>query len=216
MDVNDVSGAGSAGFVARRVFMPRQGVESWTLIGPDRRPVEPVDRYLSHLTFVERSPNTIEGYARDLKAYFSFLADRGLRWDRVGVAELAEFAAWVRRPASNVIVLADEAARLSPRSVNRMLTAVVGFYEFHGREGNDLARRLVVETRSGHGSFKPFLHGLARPRRRGRAIRLREVEALPRTLTLEQVAAVIDAQRRLLDRLLFALLASAGMRIGQR
>jgi integrase len=34
-------------------------------------------------------------------------------------------------------------------------------------------------------------------------------------LTLEQVAAVIDAQRRLRDRFLFALLASTGMRIGQ-
>ena len=32
---------------------------------------------------------------------------------------------------------------------------------------------------------------------------------------LEQVAAVIDAQRRLRDRFLFALLASTGMRVGQ-
>jgi len=37
--------------------------------------------------------------------------------------ELAEFAAWARRPARNVVVVADEAARLSPRTVNRMLTA---------------------------------------------------------------------------------------------
>lgn len=52
-------------------------------------------------------------------------------------------------------------------------------------------------------------------RPRGLAVRLREQQWLPRTLSLEQVAAVIDAQRRLRDRLLFALLASTGMRIGQ-
>jgi len=40
-------------------------------------------------------------------------------------------------------------------------------------------------------------------------------EELPKTLTLEQVAAVIDCQRHLRDRFLFALLASTGMRIGQ-
>ena len=72
-----------------------------------------------------------------------------------------------------------------------------------------------MKTRSGHGGYKPFLHGIARSRPRGRAVRLRERQSLPKTLSLEQVAAVIDAQERLRDRFLFALLASTGMRIGQ-
>lgn len=112
-------------------------------------------------------------------------------------------------------MLADEAARLSPRTVNRMLTAVVGFYELQARRGNTLAKDLVVATRSGRGAYKPFLHGIARSRPRGRAVRLPETKTLPKTLTLEQVAAIIDAQTRLRDRFLFALLASTGMRIGQ-
>jgi len=129
--------------------------------------------------------------------------------------ELAEFAAWARRPAANVVVLADEAARLSPRTVNRMLTGIVGFYELQARRGNTLAKDLLVSTRSGRGAYKPFLHGIARSRPRGRAVRLPEQQRLPRTLSLEQVAAVIDAQERLRDRFLFALLASTGMPIGQ-
>jgi integrase len=112
-------------------------------------------------------------------------------------------------------VLADEASRISPRTVNRMLTGVVGFYELQARHGNTLAEQLVVRTRSGRGGYKPFLHGIARSRPRGRAVRLPEPKLLPRTLSLEQVAAVIDAQERLRDRFLFALLASTGMRIGQ-
>jgi integrase len=46
-------------------------------------------------------------------------------------------------------------------------------------------------------------------------VRLPERRSLPSTLSLEQVAAVIDCQDRLRDRFLFALLASTGMRIGQ-
>ena len=108
-----------------------------------------------------------------------------------------------------------EAARLSPRTVNRMLTGVVGFYELQARRGQ-------------HARQGPGRCDAQRPRRlqavpardrarrpRGRAGRLPETEALPRTLTLEQVAAVVDAQSRLRDRFLFALLASTGMRIGQ-
>lgn len=150
-----------------------------------------------------------------MRQFWSFLDEHGLSWDRVGITELAEFAAWARRPARNVVVLSDEAARLSPRTVNRMLTAVIGFYELQGRRGSTLARDLVVSTRSGRGPYKPFLHSIARARPRGRAVRLPETKKLPKTLTLTQVAAVIDAQTHLRDRFLFALLASTGMRIGQ-
>jgi integrase/recombinase XerD len=214
LDAHDVNERGSS-FTVRRVFLPMRATESFMVIGPDLRPVELVDEYLAWLTDCERSPNTVEAYAYDLRAFWTFLAERSLSWDQVGVMELAEFAAWARRPADNVVVLAEEAARLSARTVNRMLSGVVGFYEFQARRGSSLAKDLVVKTRSGRGGYKPFLHGIAKARPRGRAVRLPEQESLPKTLSLEQLAAVIDCQQRLRDRFLFALLASTGMRIGQ-
>jgi integrase/recombinase XerD len=44
----------------QRVLMPDTEFESWTLLGDDYIPVEPVDRFLAYLVSIERSPNTIK------------------------------------------------------------------------------------------------------------------------------------------------------------
>ncbi len=109
LHVNDVNER-EARYIVRRVLLPARGLESFAVIGPDRRPVELIDEYLAWLTDRERSPNTVEAYAHDLRAFWIVLAERGLSWEQVGVTELGEFAAWARRPAENVVVLVDEAA----------------------------------------------------------------------------------------------------------
>ena len=63
-----------------RVISPVSSHESWTVLGGDDAPVEPIERYLAYLTDIERSPNTVKAYAHDLKDWFVFLADRGLNW----------------------------------------------------------------------------------------------------------------------------------------
>ena len=47
----------------QRVVMPETGFESWTLLGDDQLPVEPVERFLAYLASIEKSPNTIKAYA---------------------------------------------------------------------------------------------------------------------------------------------------------
>lgn len=185
------------------------------MIGRDLRPVDPVERYLAWLSNVGRSPNTVRAYAHDLKLFWTFLENRAIGWDEVTLEQLGGFVGWLRQPAGNVVVLSELAWRRSPRSVNRALGAVHGFYEYHARNGVSVAERLVARSRLGTGSYKPFLHGIAPGVPRGRVLRVREEERRPRTLAAAQVQAVLDVQRRLRDRFLFALLFGTGMRVGQ-
>ena len=83
LDVHDVNEPESR-FTVRRVVLPARGIESFTVIGPDLRPVELIDEYLAWLTDCERSPNTVRAYAHDLCAFWMFLAERsglpGIGW----------------------------------------------------------------------------------------------------------------------------------------
>jgi hypothetical protein len=134
----------------QRVLLPDSAIESWTLLGDDLVPVEPVERFLAYLTAVERSPNTIKAYAHDLKDWLAYLAGRGLDWRAVTLEEVAGFVAWLRLPPEardgRVAVLPTVEQHCAPSSVNRKLAAVTSFYEFHARHGVDVARLLVSIT----------------------------------------------------------------------
>lgn len=101
------------------------GVESSTVLRGGIT-VDPIDRFLAHLTAVDRSPNTVRAYAHDLRDYFEFLECRELQWDRVVLEDLGRFVAWLRLPAGardgRVAVLPWVDADVCAATVNRKLS----------------------------------------------------------------------------------------------
>ena len=84
-----------------------------------------IDGYLGHLARERRlSPHTSSNYARDIRALADFL-DRGevVDWKRVDSQHVRMFAA------------RSHAGGLNPRSVQRRLSAVRGFFGYLTREG---------------------------------------------------------------------------------
>ena len=200
----------------QKVIMPVTGAESWTVLAEDWEPVAAAEQYLAYLSAIERSPGTVRAYAFGLKLWFEFLAARALDWDRVGVDAVAQFVGWLRAPAENVVVLDAGAARRAPATVNRHLAAVLGLYDYHARSGLPVASGLVAWKRVGRGSYKPFLHHVTKGRPvPTRVVKLSVPRQVPRTLSDEQILAVLAACGRLRDRFLLALLAETGMRAGQ-
>ncbi len=82
--------------LVQQVVMPSSRRRSWTVLGPDGVPVEPVERYLAFLTDVDRSPNTVKAYAHDLKDWFVFLAGRALDWREVRLEDVGVLTATLR------------------------------------------------------------------------------------------------------------------------
>ena len=126
--------------LVQRVISPVSSRESWTVLGVDDAPVEPIERYLAYLTDIERSPNTVKAYAHDLKDWFVFLADRGLDWRRVRLDDVGEFVAWLRLPLPardrRVAVLPSVEHQCAESTVNRKLSALGMFYTHAARDGS--------------------------------------------------------------------------------
>jgi integrase/recombinase XerD len=203
------------------VVLPGSGVESWTVVGDDDAPVEPIERYLAYLSDIDRSPNTVKAYAHDLKDYWVFLTLHGLDWREVRLEDVGEYVAWLRLPPAGrggaVAVLPSVQAHVGASTINRKLSALSAFYQHQARHGVDVGELLTTWGPPGRRSgWKPFLHhvGKGKPQAR-RAIAVKVSTKLPRVLTVDEVQAILDACTRLRDRFLFAVLHDSGVRIGE-
>jgi integrase/recombinase XerD len=206
--------------LVQRVVSPATRQDSWTVLGDDDVPVGPIERYLSYLTDIERSPNTVKAYAHDLKDYFSFLAQRELDWREVRLEDLGEFVAWLRRPpqmrSGSIAVLPSVEAHCTESTVNRKLSALAAFYQHAVRHGVDLGEllNLITWQPAGRrrGAWKPFLHHVSAggpvPRR---TTGLKAPKKLPRVLTTAEAQSILDACTRLRDRFLLAVLHESGL-----
>ena len=204
----------------QRVVVPGGVEESWTVVGDDFAVVAPVEEFLAHLSVVGRSPGTVRAYAFDLRDFFEFLNSRQADWRSVRLAELGEFVGWLRLPPAarrGGIAVLPGSEHCSGATVNRKLSAVRSFYEFHARNGMDVAD-LLTELRPGparRGAWRPFLAHLGAGGVRSRAVTVPSSRRLPRALDRGEVEAIAHACERLRDRFLIELLAGTGMRVGE-
>ncbi|MFM9275123.1 tyrosine-type recombinase/integrase [Pseudarthrobacter sp. NKDBFgelt] len=199
--------------------LQHDGAESWTVTDSSYDVVVPVDRFLAHLGAVDRSPGTVRSYAFDLRDFFTFLERCQLQWRDVQLEDLGRFANWLQlapdERGGQLRRLAVGAQHCSAVTINRKLSAVGSFYRFHHQQGEAFEFLAVTDRRGAGRSWKPLLVHLGGPERPGKELKRRVPTRTPRILTPEQVSAVLDACDHLRDRLLFALLAGTGMRIGE-
>jgi integrase/recombinase XerC len=144
-----------------------------------------IDGYLAHLSRERRlSPHTSSNYARDLQALADF-AERGhiARWDALDSQHVRMFAARAH------------AAGLSPRSVQRRLSAVRGFFNY-------LLRERVVTSNPAVDVRAP-----------------KAARRLPGTLDVDQINLLLDIPPddalAVRDRAIMELFYSSGLRLDE-
>jgi integrase/recombinase XerD len=200
----------------QRIVMPGTETVSWTVADDSGEPISPIEAYLSFLSAIERSPNTVRDYAIGLKLWFEFLTEANGSWDQASVDDVARFVAWLRAPAPNAVALDGRPTGRQASTVNQHLAAIFGFYDYLARLGISLSEDLVAFRRAGRRAYTPFLYHATK----GNPIRIRPLKLVvprrqPKTLSAEQIVAIVVACEHLRDRFLLSLLAETGLRVGQ-
>ncbi len=70
----------------QRVRLP-DGKVSWMVLGDDLLPVEPIQKYLSYIENLQKSPNTLQSYAYHLKLFWEFLRDSRRLLERLTIGK---------------------------------------------------------------------------------------------------------------------------------
>jgi integrase/recombinase XerD len=189
---------------------------AWMVLDDDHTPVQPILSYLKYLHNLDRSPNTIRAAAHRLKLFWEYLRDEHLCWRKIDVAQLAAFIPWLRRPDPTVISIAPGTAQRSNATIDLTLGAVYGFYAYHIRLGT-LPELPLYQLSLPYGrAYKPFLHGIAKVKpEQKRVVAVKREQHKPKTLTDEQIQALIAACMHTRDKFLLTLMYHTGMRVGQ-
>ena len=153
----------------QRLALP-DGAVTWTVLGADHAVVGPAEEFLEFLRVQAGSPNTVKSYARALALWWSYLQLFGLAWDKLAVAEVGGFLAWLRSGDSpRVSSIQPRPARFAEATIATRLHAVMSLYRFHELNGVPLGGDLYRITHSGS-RYKPMLEHVARRRGRRRAV----------------------------------------------
>lgn len=144
-----------------------------------------LERYLQYLAHVRHlSANTLAAYRRDLELYLSFLEDRDMSVERVDTASARSFVGYLSRRG------------LSSRSVNRVLSAVRGYYRFLERVGAGAGSPFAsIKSLKAEGKLPSFLFE----------------EEIDQLLTAEQPQDLWELR----DLLILELLYSTGCRVSE-
>lgn len=185
-------------------------------------------RFLSQLADSGYSPNTLCGYAYDLRHLVSFLDDRDLTFDGFRPSSALEFLVYLRqapsrRPAQRfgLGVAAGNGRLLSAATVQRVLAAMSSFFEWaiaaEAYAGADNPMQQRVDRGLGRvpERHSPFVGAANRQRPVRRTVRVRLPIRLPRPLDSDEVQALLESMTTLRDLAIFLLMLGGGLRPGE-
>ena len=203
--------------IVQKGRIPNSNHQIWLVLDDDYQPIEPIMAYLRYLDNLEKSPNTIRGYAYNLKLYWEFLNSHHLDWSSIKLEQLADFIHWLRNPQPpGVIPLRPQISKRSPKTINQALNTVSMFYDFHLQLGKISGITTHGDRQPIGSKFKPFLHHISKGRAvKTRLLKIKEPKTFPDCLTTEQIQELISGCQRIRDKFLICLLYETGMRIGE-
>lgn len=196
--------------------------ERYFVADDDGLPIEPILKFIKFKDNTNFARNTLRMYCQHLKLYFEYLQQRELDFQKVTIDDLALFVNWLQNPYKSLKVIPAHQVEIarSPRTVNIIVNTVLAFYDYilrHEEYSNNISDRLRKFVATPSRNFKGFLYGIAHEQKKvtSNILKLKVPKSKPKTLSKEEIGALIKACNNLRDKFLLTLLYETGIRIGE-
>jgi integrase len=190
--------------------------------------VEPVSRFLRDLVLSDRSVLTCRSYAVDLLRWWRLLDVLAVGWDRATTDDVAVLVGWLRaapnpqrvgRPGTEAANTKTGKAHLAPgyaaSTINRALSVLSRFYEFHAHHGRGPVVNPVpvASRRRAALAHRSPIEPVPRPARA--PLRQKTPDAAPRAIPDRLWDELFAAMTNDRDRSLLAFYVSSGARASE-
>lgn len=188
------------------------GTSRMILVNESYEIIEEVLLFSNYLYTAGYSPNSIDGYLRDIKKFYQFLQTKNnMDFKLVKPIDIIEFIQELTNSNGNQLVL-------NPATINRKLAGIASFYKYHekitgvvakspfitlaGQRSADMARGLLFHTGNKTMTTRNY-------------IKQRRTKVLIKRLNKEQVEKASKGFKNQHMSLIYKLLYYSGMRIGE-
>lgn len=211
-----------------------EGPDTYTVVGDDGLPIGPAAEYLRFLRDGGASPHTVRAYAAGIADWFTLLSHTGHAWNDFPTNLFGQYLQFLRTgDLPGCARIGPPHQRLAASSLQPRAAAVLSMYRYHADAHHiDTPYRRLFTSRGSWRRYRRyvgFLDGVG-PQRRGDhpIYRMRaQNRCTTPVLTPPQVNTILDAcsvqhdrtwsggPAAVRNRLLFAVLAETGMRLGE-
>lgn len=131
--------------------------------------------------------------------------DKEIDYHDISITTFSDFIAWLRTSYGtfDIIPMEEKQSKRSEKTINIILTCVIGFYEFlNMSEGvtNSLSTNTKIDTHAKNRSFKPFLHHISKSNPfKVKQFKLKESRQPIKTLQQNEIHSLFDACSNIRD-----------------
>ena len=197
----------------QRVRPPNTDQIRWIVLDDEFVPIQPICSYLTFLDDLDRSPNTIRSTAHHLKLFSEYLRDEHLcSRTEMNVARLAAFIPWLRRSETEVISIESKPARRTNATIDQNSRRCPQLLPVSHAPGYRCGVSLVSVVHAKPAAIQAISAWYCESETRAAESRCGQAraETSRKTLTIEQVEALIEACSHVRDKFLLTLLFPSG------
>lgn len=190
------------------------GTTSFVLVDRNYKIVEEVALFLNYLEMKGMSINTIEGYCRDLKTYYTWLNEMNIKFYEVTSRMLISWIDFIKNETKNK-------KKLSARTINRQIATISSYYNYFEGMGEYVKDNPII-TKTKNSNFKSITPNTSRidtnlfrqketKTSKERRLFRNEIELLYSYISTLYKNEAVNVR----NKLLFKLLYETGFRIGE-